>query len=232
VLAMVPHGEKAAESYQHELNRALSGNPDILCAFSYPEHAQVYLKEAIELFQYKDFLFCDGTKSEDIVDALGADNVEGQMGTAPGSEGGESYMIFRAAYEKEFGRLPPLPFITNAYDGMAVIGLAVYAAKDKGLELTSRNIRDNLRAVANPPGEIIRPGEFKKAFDLLNLGKEINYEGAAGPVDFDKHGDVVTPIEVWKYSKGNIVTVKLEHEIPVEEDITRQKPGMIKNALP
>ena len=232
VLAMVPHGEKAAESYQHELNRALSGNPDILCAFSYPEHAQVYLKEAIELFQYKDFLFCDGTKSEDIIEALGADNVEGQMGTAPGSEGGESYMIFKAAYEKEFGRLPPLPFITNAYDGMAVIGLAAYAAKVKGLELTSKNIRDKLRDVANPPGEIIRPGEFKKAFDLLNLGKEINYEGAAGPVDFDKHGDVVTPIEVWKYSKGNIVTVKLEHEIPVEEDITRQKPGMIKNALP
>jgi hypothetical protein len=51
-------------------------------------------------------------------------------------------------------------------------------------------------------------------------------------VDFDKHGDVVTPIEVWKYSKGNIVTVKIEHEIPVEEDITRQKPEMRKNALP
>ena len=115
---------------------------------------------------------------------------------------------------------------------MAVVGLAVYATKARGLELTSGNIRDNLRTVANPPGDIIKPGEFKKAFDLLNLGKEINYEGAAGPVDFDKHGDVVTPIEVWKYSKGNIVTVKLEHEIPVEEDITRQKPGMIKNALP
>jgi hypothetical protein len=51
-------------------------------------------------------------------------------------------------------------------------------------------------------------------------------------VDFDKHGDVVTPIEVWKYSKGNIVTVKIEHEIPVEEDITRQKSGMRINALP
>jgi len=232
LLAMVPHGEKPAESYKHELNRALSGNPDILCAFSYPEHAKVYLKEAIELFQYRNFLFCDGTKSEDIVKALGADNVEGQMGTAPGSAEGEAYMIFKAAYEKEFGRFPPLPFITNAYDGMAVIGLAVYAAKAKGLELTSMNIRDNLRAVANPPGEIIKPGEFMKAVDLLSLGKKINYEGAAGSVDFDQHGDVVTPIEVWKYSKGSIETVKLEYEIPVEEDITRQKPGMIKNTLP
>ena len=232
VLAMVPHAEKAAESYKHELNRALSGNPDILCAFSYPEHAKVYLKEAIELYQFNNFLFCDGTKSEAIVKALGADNVEGQMGTAPGSVEGQAYMIFKAAYEKEFGRLPPLPFITNAYDGMAVIGLAAHAAKVKGIELTSGNIRDNLRTVANPPGEIIRPDEFVKAISLLNHGKEINYEGAAGSVDFDKHGDVITPIEVWQYSKGNIITVKIEHEIPVDEDITRQKPEMRKDAVP
>ena len=74
---MVPHGEKAAESYRHELHRALSGKPDILCAFSYPEHAKVYLKEAIEFFKYGKFLFCDGTKSEDIIKALGASKVEG-----------------------------------------------------------------------------------------------------------------------------------------------------------
>ena len=63
-------------------------------------------------------------------------------------------------------------------------------------------------------GTIIKPGEFKKAFDLLKQGKPINYEGAAGAVDFDKNGDVVTPIEVWKYdSKGEIVTVRVEYEV-------------------
>ena len=211
VLAMVPHDEKAAESYTAELRKALAGNPDRLCAFSYPDHAKVYLKEAIEFFNYRKFLFCDGTKSEDIIKALGARNVEGQMGTAPGTAGGDAFVIFSADYKTEYGRLPPLPFITNAYDGMAVIGLAAYAAKVKGLALTSANIRDNLRAVANPPGEIIKPGEFKKAFSLLDKGKKINYEGAAGSVDFDKNGDVVTPIEVWKYSKGKMVTVRVEH---------------------
>ena len=211
VLAMVPHDEKAAESYTAELRKALAGNPDRLCAFSYPDHAKVYLKEAIEFFKYRRFLFCDGTKSEDIIKALGARNVEGQMGTAPGTAGGDPYVMFSADYKTEYGRLPPLPFITNSYDGMAVIGLAAYAAKVKGLALTSANIRDNMRAVANPPGEIIKPGEFKKAFSLLDKGKKINYEGAAGSVDFDKYGDVVTPIEVWKYSKGKMVTVRVEH---------------------
>jgi branched-chain amino acid transport system substrate-binding protein len=216
VLAMVPHDEKAAESYTAELRKALEGNPDRLAAFSYPEHAKVYLKEAIEFFKYNKFLFCDGTKSEDIAKALGAKAVEGQMGTAPGSAGGTPFVIFNADYRAEYGKLPPLPFITNAYDATAVVGLAAYAAKVKGLPLNSTNIRDNLREVANPPGDIIKPGEFKQAFDLLKAGKKINYEGAAGSVDFDRHGDVETPIEVWKYSNGQIVTVSMEYDIPKE----------------
>ena len=208
---MVPHDEKAAESYTAELRKALAGNPDRLCAFSYPEHAKVYLKEAIEFFKYRKFLFCDGTKSEDIVKALGAKAVQGQLGTAPGTAGGDPFVIFSSDYKMEYGRLPPLPFITNAYDGTAVIGLAAYAAKVKGLPLTSKNIRDHLRVVANPPGAFIQPGDFKKAFTLLKAGKEINYEGAAGSVDFDEAGDVITPIEVWKYDKGNLVTVRVEY---------------------
>lgn len=210
VLAMVPHDEKAAESYTAELKKALAGNPDRLLAYSYVEHAKVYLKEALEFFHYGRFLFCDGTKSVDIVNVLGAKRLNGQMGTAPGSAGGEPLERFNAAFKAEFGQLPPLPFITNAYDGTAVIGLAAFAAKNKGLPLTSANIRDNLRVVANPPGEKIYPGEFKKAFDLIKQGKDINYEGAAGSVDFDKAGDVVTPIEIWEYKDGKIETVRTE----------------------
>jgi ABC-type branched-subunit amino acid transport system substrate-binding protein len=213
VLAMVPHDEKAAESYNAELKKALAGNPDRLAAFSYPEHAKIYLKEALEFFKFRHFLFCDGTKSQDIVKALGVKAVRNQMGTAPGTAGGEPFVIFSADYKAEYGTLPPLPFITNSYDGAAVVGLAAYAAKVKGLPLTSANIRDYMRIVANPPGAIVKPGEFKQAFEMLKAGKPINYEGAAGSVDFDGNGDVVTPIEVWKYdSQGQIVTVRVEHE--------------------
>lgn len=208
VLAMVPHDEKISESYTAELKKALAGNPDRLLAYSYPEHAKLYLKEAIEFYKYGRFLFCDGTKSEDIIAALGAKRLEGQKGTAPGTVGGEAFAKFNAYYKAEFGRLPPKPFITNAYDGTAVIGLAAYAAKVKGLPLTSKNIRDNMRFVANPPGEVVIPGEFQKAFDLLKQGKQINYEGAAGSVDFDKYGDVVTPIEVWEFTGGTIKTIE------------------------
>ena len=209
IIASVPHDEKAAESYNAELKKALAGNPEALAAYSYPEHAKIYLKEAIEFFDYKSFFFCDGTKSVDLIDALGASNLEGLIGTAPGTLGGKSTALFLAAFESVFGEKPPLPFIDNAYDGMAIIGLAALAAREKGQALTAENIRDQMRGVANPPGTIILPGEFKKALDLLKQGKQINYEGAAGAVDFDENGDVVTPIEVFKYSKGTMETVEV-----------------------
>jgi ABC-type branched-subunit amino acid transport system substrate-binding protein len=214
VLAMVPHDEKAAESYTAELKRALAGKPDIVCAFSYPGHASVYIKEAFEFFEFRNFLYCDGTKSYDIVKAVGNKVVEGRWGTAPGAVMSGSYDVFVSDYRAEYGVLPPLPFITNAYDATAVIGLAAYACKVKGVPITSRNIRDQLRRLANPPGEVIKPGEFKKAFGLLDQGKDINYEGAAGSVDFDANGDVITPIEVWRYRKGDMVTVRIEIDIP------------------
>ena len=64
--------------------------------------------------------------------------------------------------------------------------------------------------IANPPGEVIKPGEFKKAFEMLDAGKPINYEGAAGSVDFDGNGDVITPIEIWRYKKGEIITESIQ----------------------
>lgn len=226
VLAMVPHAEKVAPSYRTELREALAkvymtkpfipGRPDVLCVFSYPEHAKIYVKEAIEDFKFKNFLFCDGSKSEEIAKAVGAENLEGMMGTAPGSPGGEPYANFYANYKEAFGELPSVPFVANAYDATAVVGLAAYAAKAKGLPLTSKNIRDYLRFVADPPGTFVGPGEFKKAFELLGRGEDINYEGASGSVDFDGNGDVVTPIEIWKFSNGKIITYRMEYQIPAE----------------
>ncbi|MBN2535152.1 MAG: ABC transporter substrate-binding protein [Spirochaetales bacterium] len=209
VVASVPATQQA-ESYTAELSQLLAPKPDVLAAFTYPESAIIYLAEAIELHGYKSFLFCDGTKSEKIIEIIGAENIEGQYGTAPGSVGGDSLEFFNTAYKKEFGELPPLPFITNAYDATATIGLAAYLTSVQKKELTPENIRNNLRTIAGPPGEIVRPGEFAKAFKLLDEGKDIDYEGAAGAVNYDSNGDVVTPFDIWQYKGGKIVNVRTE----------------------
>jgi ABC-type branched-subunit amino acid transport system substrate-binding protein len=217
VTAMVPHDEAPAPTYVAELRKAVQEKPDVLAAISYPGHASIYLREAIEGNYVKKFLFCDGTKSLEVVKAIGGKNAEGMMGTAPGSVLTSAYNVFIAEYGKAYGEVPPLPYMTNMYDAVAVVGLAVKAAQVDGIkEITGVAIRDRLRKVANPPGDVVGPGaaDLKKASHLLEIKEEINYEGAAGSCDFDENGDVVTPIEVWKFADGKIMTVRLEYDIP------------------
>ena len=216
LIASVPHDEKPAPTYVAELKKIMADEPDVMLALAYPGQATVYLKEFFEggYNATTDLLFCDGTKSVEMPKALGAKNLAGFMGTAPGSEASASLDNFEADYKVEFGEVPPLPFMSNFYDGIFVAGLAAAACDAKGMDITPVNLRDMLREVANPPGEVIVAGVdgIKKALELLKAGKAINYEGAAGSVDFDENGDVVTAIEVWKYvaNEPYIETVRLE----------------------
>ena len=71
-------------------------------------------------------------------------------------------------------------------------------------------IRDNLRAVANAPGEKVTYGELEKAFDLLTEGEEINYQGVSAPIEFDENGDTnAGAIEIWVIRNGQVVTERI-----------------------
>jgi len=220
VVASVPHDEKPAPTYVSELRKIMQSKPDVMLALGYPGQATVYLKEFFEAGYQKStkLLFCDGTKSVQMPKTLGPKNLAGFIGTAPGTVAGTSLDNFNRDYKAEYGEVPPLPYMTNFYDAVAVASLAAAACEGQKKKITPINVRDNLRFVSNPPGETIVAGVdgFKKALALLKSGKDINYEGAAGSVDFDKYGDVVTPIEVWKYVEKDpyIETVRSETEIP------------------
>jgi hypothetical protein len=127
------------------------------------------------------------------------------------------YNVFVAEYAKAYGEVPPLPYMTNMYDAVALVGLAIKAAQvDGAKEMTGVAIRDHLRKVADPPGEVVGPGaaDLQRALQLLERKQKINYEGAAGSCDFDEDGDVMTAIEIWKFASGKIATVRLEYDIP------------------
>lgn len=219
VTASVGHPEEPQPTYASILDQLLAGDPQVVIAASYPGNATVFMQEARDLYGFTNWMLTDGTKSLDIVTAMGADSVEGLYGTAPGADPAwEGYVRFSDAYESSFGERPPLPYIDTAYDATAVIGLAIAKAIVDGVEINSANIRDRLREVANPDGEIVGVGDFEEAMRLLQIGSAINYTGAAGEVDFDDLGDVVTPVEVWQYVGGDIVSVQVRtaDQIPAQ----------------
>lgn len=219
ITASVGHPEEPQPTYASILDQLLAGDPQVIIAASYPGNATVFMQEARDLYGFGNWMLTDGTKSLEIVTALGAASVEGLYGTAPGADPAwEGYVRFSDAYEASFGERPPLPYIDTAYDGTAVIGLAIAKAIIDGVDVTSANIRDRLREVANPEGEVVGVGDFEHAMRLLQIGAPINYTGAAGEVDFDDLGDVVTPVEVWQYVGGDIVSVQVRtaDQIPAQ----------------
>ncbi|HLV12283.1 MAG TPA: ABC transporter substrate-binding protein [Trueperaceae bacterium] len=219
ITASVGHPEEPQPTYAGVLDQLLAGDPEVVIAASYPGNATVFMQEARDLYGFGNWMMTDGTKSLDIVQALGADAVEGLFGTAPGADPAwEGYVRFSDAYEAAFGERPPLPYIDTAYDAVAVIGLAMAKAYIDGVEINSTTIRERLREVANPEGEVVGVGDFEEAIRLLQIGSPINYTGAAGEVDFDELGDVVTPVEVWQYQGGEIVTnqIRTADQIPAQ----------------
>lgn len=198
-------------SYKMQLKELAKGNPDVLILIGYPESGTVIIRQALSEGLFSQFLFPDGMQSQQIIDSVGGNYLEGMHGTGPGAAENPSYKSYLKEFNKVYGANPATAYSENAYDGVVVIALAIQAAGKDALKTDpGKAIRDKLRVVANPPGEkiIASVDGFRKAFRLLAEGKDIDYEGAAGSIDFDEHGDTMTPILVWKIEKRKIVPVR------------------------
>ena len=204
VQELVPH-EDVQPSFVSELTRATGGNPDVLVAIGYPGQAQIYLREALEGGYISKFLFVDGTKSADMNEIVGWVELEGVYGTAPGTALTDARRTFDSDYTSAFAVVSTNPYVAETYDAVVLIALA---AEKAGTTTDSAAIRDALRDVANPPGEVVGPGVdgIRRALELIRDDKDINYEGAGGSVDFDANGDVISTIEIWKIEGGKIVS--------------------------
>ena len=149
----------------------------MLVSIGYPESAERYLREAFERELADTFMFVDGNKSQEMFDAVGSNNFDGSLGTAPGAPDTPAKRTFERLYGERFGELPTDPFLGEAFDPFILVALAIEnAGVNEGAA-----IRDALRSVANPPGEQVGPGDTERALDMIRSGQDIDYEGVAGP---------------------------------------------------
>jgi branched-chain amino acid transport system substrate-binding protein len=226
VHAQVPHPEETQATYTAQLAAALQNDPDILIAVSYPGHSATFLQEARDIFEMTVWQLVDGNMSADVVEAVGAEDLEGVYATTPGQDPEiPGFANFAEEFEARFGHTTIPPFTESAYDAAMLIGLAAVKAFVDGHierdEITGVVLRDRLREVANEPGESIVAGKVEnivQALELLRDGQNIHYSGAAGPADFDENGDVITPIAIAKLTNGEFETVQVisPDDIPEE----------------
>ena len=195
-------------TYLAELQHAASGGADLLVVIAFPGEAEVFLREAIENEIFTKFVFADATRSEDLAAKIGPEHVEGSKGTAPGSSADEpSTAAWNRAYVAQFGEEPARAYVREGYDAVIAIALAAEAAGSTD----SAAIRDQLRNVVQPPGRtvIAGPEGVAAALEAVRNGEEVDYDGAASPLDWNATGDLQTGfVEIWEYRGGKIVPIE------------------------
>lgn len=138
----------------------------------------------------------------------------GMKGLFPApTDGDPNYQRFFRAYRNAVGESPgegldQLDIVGRApryYDGVYLLALAI----QKGRSTATESIRKHIVAVSGTAlgvGEVVRAGEFARATALLRDGREINYEGASGPIDLDATSDPSRGSYLqWRITNGHYV---------------------------
>jgi branched-chain amino acid transport system substrate-binding protein len=178
--------EDGRADYRSELGSLSATGADTLVVLAYADSSgQTVLRQAYEAGTFTQYVGADGMVGDRLVEAVGADVLEGMIATRPGSPDLPGTDLFIEAAEAA-GIDPSAVFAAQAYDAAFLLALAIEqngSAEREGLSAA-------LRSVASEPGEVILPGEWEKAVELIAAGTEINYEGASGSHEFDENGDV------------------------------------------
>ncbi len=204
ITSATPYNENQP-NYSAEVTAAMDGEPEALYLISYPVDGATVARAWVSQGGPQKFLLNDGMNSTDFIEAVGAQYLEGAFGTSSGTTETDSTKYFYANYEEFSGGIAPsAPAADRSYDAGAIVGLAVAKAG----KAESDAIRDAIRSVVDPEGEVIYAGpeEFKKALALINEGKAINYQGVIGNVSFDQYGDISGPFRLWQIKDGEVVT--------------------------
>jgi branched-chain amino acid transport system substrate-binding protein len=175
-------------SYRAEVTTLAGGEPEALALFAYYGGSGITIvKNALETGAFGKFFGADGMFDQSVIDQIGADALRGniwltQSASDPDNPG---YDTFAEEYQAT-GYDPQAPYAGHGYDATMLMALAI----EKAGSTDKRAIADALMEVNDPAGEVVGPGEWEKAKQLIAEGKPVNYEGASGSVDFDEKGDV------------------------------------------
>ena len=192
-------------NYDTEAGRLVSGSPAGYVIIDFPETFQKFVPSLVRTgkWQASRTLMTEALRNADVLKGFGAP-ADGLRGTAATSIGAPARAAFDALWKRQVrGAKPYTGFEGTAFDAANLAFLAAV----KACSATGPKIKTRLRAVSGPPGTKVTYRSLGKAVKLLLAGKDINYEGAWGPIDWDKNGDPGSAVyEIWRYASGSIAT--------------------------
>ncbi|MEV4010346.1 ABC transporter substrate-binding protein [Nonomuraea angiospora] len=195
VVERVDYDPKSAD-FSADVAKIKAKNPKAIVLIGFEEGAKVVaelVKQGLTTDKYKWYMV-DGNMSNTNYQKMPKGTLKGVKGTIPGAEAPED---FRKKLVELSPKLSDFTYAAESYDAANLIALAAEAAKD-----------DSGASIAAKLPEVSKGGEkcksFKECVDLLKAGKDIDYDGLSGPVEFNDAGDpAVATIGVYQYGDDN-----------------------------
>ncbi|MFG2877005.1 ABC transporter substrate-binding protein [Streptomyces sp. NPDC048337] len=200
-----------ATNYDQVVQKVKNSDPDAVVVVAFEEGTQI-LQGLIEAGLGPDRIGVygtDGLRSEELpalVSPRDPGRIAGMKGTAPASASNPQYVKALKAFAP---RLKVLQFAPQTFDCVTTIALAAEKAKSD----------DPAKFVKEMVG-VTKDGEKCNSFaackKLLAAGKDIDYDGVSGPLDFTAAGEPgQATIEVYAYDDaGKLQTLRTEVSTP------------------
>ncbi len=187
--------DAAAPDYSGYVTEVSSEPADLIQVNALMEDACILFKlfHDMGVMEEFEFLVCEGVQDPGIPETVGLDIMLGVGGATPYPPPGKG--TFVEDFIERWG-VEPFAYEANVYDNFILLALAI----ERAGVYDGTAIRDNLRAVANPPG--VEVTDLAEALRLVREGEEINYQGAGGEITFDEFGDAaMETARVWEYDE-------------------------------
>jgi branched-chain amino acid transport system substrate-binding protein len=200
-VTVVTAHEDGKADYSSDVANLASAGGDALAIIGYSDAGgKGIIETSLKSDAFDTFILSDGMIGDSLTDAFGK-SLNKSFGSLPGSTGKGAGKF--ATVAKDGGIDSYGPYTGESYDAAALIVLAMQA----GGSADRASIAKNVMKVANSPGTKIYPGELKKGLDLLNKGKDIDYQGATG-VNLTDVGDAYGSFLEKEVKNGKFITIK------------------------
>lgn len=193
--------EKDKPTYRSEIDQLMASKPDFLYLNGYAPDTTVVLRDlwkaGVDLQK-----FCQTyAVPQTTLDANPPEVSEGILVAGPSADEGS------AAYKLAADRLGLKEidgYVAQATDWASLAVLTIAKAK----EATGVALKDNVRKISQGDGQKVYSA--LEGLKVLASGKDINYEGASGPCDFNEIGDITTCKFRWlEVRKGKLEFLKI-----------------------
>jgi branched-chain amino acid transport system substrate-binding protein len=187
-----------ATNFTSEINTALATNPDALVVISFDQIKTIAQELATTGFDFKKFYGSDGNFGVIDPSYTNAD-IAGAQFTNPGVNVTGAFKAKLDAQTKADGAKPltAYSYAPESYDGIVLLALAAL----QGKKTDGATLKANLQSVSEGGTKCTT---FAKCAALIAQGKNIDYDGLSGPIDFASNGDPQQAyISIYKYETGN-----------------------------